>query len=434
MRIVVVGLWHLGVTTAACMAATGARVVATDPDRDTVGRLRDGIPPVEEPGLRELIRAGMVAGRLVFEPDPATAVRDADVVWIAFDTPVDERDEADVEFVWRQTKAVLPFARAEARILVSSQVPIGFTRALRDRKAAPPLARVAYSPENLRLGRAIESFRTPARVIVGTEDSAPDPLLRALFAPFGAELLWMSLESAELTKHALNAFLATSVAFINEIARLAERHGADAKDVERGLKSEPRIGSRAYLSPGPAFAGGTLARDIRFLSERAAAADVQAPLLAAVLASNEEQGRWRQRTVQALVGRLSGACIGVLGLAYKPGTDTLRRSSSLELCRWLAERGTRVRVHDPAVGALPAGLPPGIERVLTPLAACEGAEALIVATPWPDYRALAARQVVAAMTVPRVIDESRFLADTLGADRRIRYVAVGVPLPNPEET
>jgi UDPglucose 6-dehydrogenase len=426
-RVAVVGLWHLGCTTAGCLAAAGFPVVGTDPDAGTVSDLQLARVPVEEPGLSELVRAALAAGALTFTHDGRAAVADADVVWVCFDTPVNERDEADVAWVRDQIESLLPHLRDGTVVLVSSQVPVGFTRALRESTKTTPTVRFAYSPENLRLGHAIESFRRPVRTVVGTETGAADATIAGLLAPFGGDVLWMTLESAEMAKHALNAFLAVSVAFINEVARVCEPHGADAKEVERALKSEPRIGPRAYLSPGPAFAGGTLARDLRALEQLGVSAHVRTPLVCAVLESNAEQSQWLHRTLQAMSGELRGRRIGVLGLAYKPGTNTLRRSSALELCQWLAQRGAEVRAHDPAVAALPSGTDARIHLVGAPLQALSGAEVGVVATPWPEYRQLTPADVLAHMTVPRIIDQARFLADTLGADPRIHYRAVGTP-------
>jgi UDPglucose 6-dehydrogenase len=231
----------------------------------------------------------------------------------------------------------------------------------------------------------------------------------------------MSVASAEMTKHAVNAFLATSVAFINELARLCETVGADAKEVERGLKSEQRIGPRAYLSPGAAFAGGTLARDIGFLRQMAEAAGLPAHLFRGVWESNECQKRWLR---DQLSGVPEGSTVAVLGLTYKPGTDTLRRSGSVELCRWLISRGVRVRAHDPAIGG-------GCEELLdielagTPGEALRDADVAVLATPWPQYRELTAAEIRAAMKRPCLIDPTHFLAGALAAEPGIRYIAAG---------
>ena len=267
MRIVVQGLWHLGSVTAACLAEAGLNVTGLDPDAGVVGHLREGQPPLHEPGLPELVRKGMAARLLSFSTDPAV-VAGADLVWVAFDTPVDDEDRADPGYVERQVETLFPFLRDGAVVLISSQLPVGSTRRLATRFSAVASGRelaFAYSPENLRLGKAIEVFDHPERIIVGTEDRQPHPILAEVLGRFSDRLVWMSLESAEMVKHALNAFLATSVTFINEIASIAEKVGAQASDVEEGLKSEARIGRKAYLKPGAAFAGGTLARDVVFL-------------------------------------------------------------------------------------------------------------------------------------------------------------------------
>jgi UDPglucose 6-dehydrogenase len=234
----------------------------------------------------------------------------------------------------------------------------------------------------------------------------------------------MSVESAEMTKHALNAFLATSVTFINELARLCEAVGADAKEVERGLKSEGRIGPRAYLSPGAAFAGGTLARDVTFLVDFGRRCRVGTPLFQGVLDSNSLHKSWTQERVQHLLGG-SGGVVAVLGLTYKPGTSTLRRSSAVELCTRLQRAGASIRAHDPAVQRLPPELAQVIALCDTPQAALQGADVAVVATEWPDYRTLSADDVVRCMRRPQVIDQTHFLAGTLASDRRITYVATG---------
>jgi UDPglucose 6-dehydrogenase len=304
-------------------------------------------------------------------------------------------------------------------VLISSQVPVGFGRALAADWAKRGVS-VACSPENLRLGQALDCFRKPDRVVIGCEP-ADRAVLTELLAPFGGERVWMSVASAEMTKHAVNAFLATSVAFINELARICEVVGADAKEVERGLKSEQRIGPRAYLSPGAAFAGGTLARDIGFLLELARRHDRPAHLFGGVRLSNECQKNWLRDQLAAVP---AGATVTVLGLTYKPGTDTLRRSGSVELCRWLLARGVKVRAHDPAVKPGVAELV-GIELADTAEAALRGADVGVLATPWPEYRTLTPAQVRRAMKRPRVIDPTHFLAAGLANDPMITYVAAG---------
>jgi UDPglucose 6-dehydrogenase len=424
MRIVVYGLWHLGCVTAACLARSGHAVAAVDPDARVIDDLRRGQPPLHEPGLPELIRAGLASKQLSFHTEASEPLANADVLWVTFDTPVNDQDEAEVASVRARLEEVGSFLKPETLVLLSSQVPVGFTRSLQ-RDWSDKKLHFAYSPENLRLGKAINVFCNPERVVLGVESDANRPRLTELFAPFSSHLEWMSLESAEMTKHALNAFLATSVTFINEVARLCEEVGADAKEVERGLKSEGRIGPRAYLSPGAAFAGGTLARDLRFLVRRGRDARVHTPLWQGVLDSNEVHKNWLRERVEQLLADIEQPIVAVLGLTYKPGTSTLRRSSAIELCRWLHERGVRVRGHDPAVYALPPELHRVLELTSGPLDALNGTHLAVIATEWPSFRALRSADVNARMRQPRVIDPNHFLADVLGVDPRIHYFATG---------
>src|SRR6185503_20055478 len=248
-------------------------------------------------------------------------------------------------------------------------------------------------------------------------------VIARLFAPVTDRIEWMSVESAEMTKHAINAYLATSVAFINEIAVICEQAGADAKEVERGLKTDSRIGPGAYLSPGGAFAGGTLARDLALLDGKAAEFGLRAPLLAGVQESNRAHALWSYRAVTTALGSVTNRRVAVWGLTYKPATDTLRRSLSVELCRMLVRDGAAVAVFDPAVRILPDDL--GVDICADAIGAAASADAIVVGTPWPVFREVTAEALVAVAPRAAVIDPGRFLASTLGADHRVRYIAVG---------
>jgi UDPglucose 6-dehydrogenase len=422
MKVAVHGLWHLGCVTAACLAEGGHHVVGLDPDPGVVRELDAGRLPLHEPGLAELLAAGRAAGRLEFRADPS-ALADVDALWITLDTPVDDDDRADPAVVRRALDAAASALPAGALVVVSSQVPVGFTR---DAARAWPALRFACVPENLRLGRALDAFRRPERVVAGTLDPSARADVARLFAPFTSALEWMGVESAEMTKHALNAFLATSVAFANEVARVCEHVGADAREVERGIRTDPRVGPKAYVSPGAAFAGGTLARDLRYLAAFGARHRVATPLVDGVLASNAAHLAAHRDEVEALLAR-PDAVAAVLGLAYTPGTSTLRRSSAVALCRALHGRGVRVRAHDPAVRALPDELGAAVTLCPTAEDALTGADVAVVATAWPEYRELAPDAVVARMRRPCVVDPARYLEATLGADPRVLYRATGRP-------
>jgi len=425
MKVAVQGLWHLGSVTAACLAAAGHEVAGFDADADVVLRLAQGVPPVSEPGLPELVCSGIGTGKLRFSSSHET-LAGAQVLWVTYDTPVDADDVADVEFVVREVQRSLPFLSEGTLVLISSQLPVGSISRLE--KAAAELCpakklRFACSPENLRLGKALEVFNRPDRVVMGVRTSADRELLAELMRSITSSIEWMSVESAEMTKHAINAFLATSVAFANEIATLCERTGADAKEVERGLKTESRIGPKAYLSPGAAFAGGTLARDIGFLTHIGEKEDVPTRLLGSVKKSNDEHKLWPRRKLQYLFETLRDLPIAVLGLTYKPGTDTLRRSLSVELCEWLITQGVRLRVHDPAVKALPAHWARNVEQCGSAEACLDSAKVVVVATEWPEYKNL--NLPARSQDDPLVVlDANRFLAHLAGRVG-VKHFAVG---------
>jgi UDPglucose 6-dehydrogenase len=427
MKVCVFGLWHLGTVTAACLASRGHDVTGVDPDPSVIDRLAHGTPPLYEPGLEDLVKSGLASGQLRFTSDTAV-VADADVVWITSDTPVDGDDRADVDSVVRGAVGIFRHLRDGALMLISSQLPVGTTRRLEDLfkdAAAGRTVGFAYSPENLRLGQAIDVFTRPDRVIAGVRSQKDRETIAELLRPFTDRIEWMSVESAEMTKHALNAFLATSVTFINEIAALCEQVGAQATEVARGLKTESRIGPKAYLSPGGAFAGGTLARDIVFLSQLGERLDVPVHLLASVKTSNDAHRQWAQRRLSQRLGTVEGKTIAVWGLTYKPGTDTLRRSSAVELCQWLTEHRAIVRAHDPAITSLPMDIAPFIDLAKDAATATEGASALVIATPWPEYHQVPADVVLSRMKRPLVFDASRFLGATLGKHPGVEYVSVG---------
>jgi UDPglucose 6-dehydrogenase len=428
MEVAVAGLWHLGSVTAACLASAGFKVQAYDPNHETIARLLGTCPPVAEPGLEELIRGSIETEKLHFSADPAV-IQNAEVLWITFDTPVDEEDCADVDSVIDHVTSLFPYVRPGAMILISSQLPVGSTARLEALyQVAHPqgTARFACIPENLRLGNAIEAFTRAERYVVGIRWPQDRSVIEKLLAPFTRRIEWMTRESAEMTKHGINAFLAMSVAFINELATLCEQVGADAREVERGLKSDPRIGSRAYLKPGAAFAGGTLARDITFLIEQGKAHGLLFRLFEGVQKSNQAHKNWACQRLRELLQPLAGRRIGILGLAYKPGTNTLRRSAALETCSWLGARGVRIQAYDPAINELPPDVA-GIAHLCSCAEeAIRAADAVVIFTPWPDFRRLSAENLVDWAARPLVLDANGHLADRLAHDPRVRYFTVGV--------
>jgi UDPglucose 6-dehydrogenase len=428
MRVCVFGLWHLGSVTAACVASKGHEVIGLDYDKNTVAQLSLGKPPLFEPGLPELVEKGLGDGSLRFTTDAQEALKDCDVVWVTFDTPVDAHDVADVESVVGHVSGIFNLIPDRCTVIVSSQVPVGTTQRLQSEFTSRFPGKTVWfacSPENLRLGSSIKVFTEPDRIVVGVDSTEAKAALLKLFAPISLKLEWMSVASAEMVKHATNAFLATSVSFINEIATLCEYTGADAKEVERGLKSEARIGPKAYLGPGSAFAGGTLARDIMYLSSIAESYRFPAHLLRSVAISNSNHKDWMYRRLKDSLGDLNGLRVCIWGLTYKPGTDTLRRSSSVELCKRIAAEGAQVIGFDPAVKVLPEELSGVISLGSTPLDAARGAHAIAISTEWPEFREVSMQQVAAVMSNVMVLDPNRSLFNQWSGIEGVRYLSVG---------
>ncbi len=428
MKVCVLGLWHLGSVTAACLASVGHDVTGLDSNSGIVEKLQKVEPPVSEPGLDDLIREGINADRLRFSTNAKIAISSAEVLWVTYDTPVDKNDQADVEFVFEEVLKLLSFLSIDTTVLVSSQLPVGSIRRFEDisaEKYPEKNIRFAYSPENLRLGKSLDVFLHPDRVIIGVRRQEDREILNRLLGPITDNILWMGVESAEMTKHAINAFLGMSITFINEIASICENIGADAREVETGLKSETRIGPAAYLSPGAAFAGGTLARDIEFLKDIGSSNNLVNPLISAVRKSNDEHKKWIQRRLFAVLGGLKDKRVAVWGLTYKPGTNTLRRSLSVEMCNWLQEQGAEIAVHDPSKCELPDNWLGDVVRSKTPLEALEGACALVIATQWPEYREINVSDVENIAGQFAVFDSNRFLSD-FNKSPVISYYSVGV--------
>jgi UDPglucose 6-dehydrogenase len=428
VKIGVFGLWHLGCVTAAALAKLGHQVTGSDEDAARVELLRRGQAPVLEPGLDALLQRGLGSGRLDFAGPPAEAMRHVELLWIAADTPVDDSGHAAAGELIESVERLLPTLAAARLVVVSSQLPAGSVRQL-ERAAArdPRTVHIGFAccPENLRLGSAIGDFLHPARIIAGVRSAADRDLLQPVLDTIGAPIEWMSIESAEMTKHAINAFLAASVTFANELAMLCEAAGADAKEVERGLKTDARIGMRAYLAPGDGFSGGTLERDLAFLSGAAQRAGVPVPLLESVQLSNALHRKWVQQKLTGLFGNLAHTTVAVWGLTYKPGTDTLRRSPAVELCDWMLHQGARVHVHDPAVRQFPERWSGSVLRFEQPLEALRHAQALVMATAWPVYHGFSREQLLECSEPLVVLDANHVMPQLLGSDGRLTYIAVG---------
>jgi len=426
LQISVVGLWHLGSVTASCLAYKGFKVIAFDHDENIINNFNKGILPIFEPGLEELININKTKGTLSFSFNPET-LSDSELIWVTYDTPVNDQDIADVEFVINNTIALFPYFKENSVVLISSQLPVGSISYLESiflNKFPDKNVSFACSPENLRLGKAIDVFMNPDRIIVGIRDEEAKNKINKILSCITENIIWMKVESAEMTKHALNAFLATSVVFINELAVLCEHVGASASEVEQGLKSELRIGRKAYLRPGSAFDGGTLARDVTYLVEKEIEHNLSTIFFSSILKSNENHKNWVVNKITAEFPSLKDKKIGILGLTYKPGTNTLRRSTAIEICNLLHKKGAKISAFDPAITNLPSNLANFItlESVIDDVII--GKDALIVATEWPVFKELRTFDFSSLTNDLLIFDANSFLQNELNIPG-IRYISIG---------
>jgi UDPglucose 6-dehydrogenase len=426
IQISVVGLWHLGSVTASCLAEKGFKVKAYDHDETIINNFNKGVLPIFEPGLEDLININKKKGTLSFSSD-LLSISNSDLIWVTYDTPVNDQDIADVEFVINNTIALFPYFKQDSIVLISSQLPVGSINYLENiflNKFPDRNVSFTCSPENLRLGKAIDVFMNPDRIIVGIRNEKAKTKLNNILSTISENIIWMKVESAEMTKHALNAFLATSVVFINELAVLCEHVGASANEVEQGLKSELRIGKKAYLRPGSAFDGGTLARDLTYLVEKEIEHNLSSIFFSSILQSNESHKSWVVNKISAEFPSLKGKKIGILGLTYKPGTNTLRRSTAIEICNLLHKKGAKITAFDPSIKNLPSNL----ENFITLESVIDdvfiGKDAVIVATEWPVFKELRTFDFSRLTNELLIFDANSFLQNELNIPG-IRYITIG---------
>ena len=420
--VTVVGAGYVGLTTAACLARMGHQVVCTDVNEPRITGLQRGQMPIREPGLGELVRAGLASARLSFVCGSAEAAARADFVFLCVPTPSGPDGGTDLSYLEAATSEVRSSLRPGAVVVNKSTAPAGTARML-DRVLRRADVSVASNPEFLRQGSAVQDFLNPDRIVVGAADITVAERVVGLYASIDAPVLVTDPASAETIKYAANAFLATKLSFSNAVAALCEAVGADVDDVLVGMGYDRRIG-RDYLRPGPGWGGSCLPKDTRALIAGASSAGYDFALLRSVVEANEAQFA---RIVDKVACRvaLPGARIALLGLAFKAGTDDLRDSPSLEIARRLVAAGAVVQAYDPAVCASAATEEAGIVVAGDAYAACDGAAALVVATEWDEFRHLDFGRVARVMADLHVID-ARNLLDRVDLERRgFTYSGVG---------
>lgn len=355
MKICVYGLYHLGIVTSSCLAEKNFHIIGLDNDKKIIEDLKLGIAPLYEPKLNNLIKKGIKNKKLFFTSNTSFALSNIKVLWVCFDTPI-INGKPNVKYIEKKIKKILPYLKTNTIVLISSQISIGFIKKLKNysyRYFPKKNIYFSYSPENLRLGDAIKKFLKPDRIVVGVDSLHSKKILKKLFLSVTNKIEWMTIESAEMTKHAINSFLATSIIFINEITRVCKKVGANVIEVERGLKTDLRIGSKAYLSSGGPLTGETLLRDVNYLRTKTKKYNLSIPLLSSIIISNNEYKKEIYNYIKKKFINLSGIKFAFWGIAYKPGTSEIRGSLNLEICNWLLNKGAKVNLYDPFVKLLP---------------------------------------------------------------------------------
>ncbi|GAB4369970.1 MAG: UDP-glucose/GDP-mannose dehydrogenase family protein [Kiloniellaceae bacterium] len=433
-----VGTGYVGLVSGACFSEFGTEVVCIDKDAAKIKRLEDGEIPIFEPGLDVLVSNNRQAGRLTFTTDLKGAVAGADAVFIAVGTPSGRTGgEADLSYVYDAVREVAAALDGYTVVVNKSTVPVGTGRAVERiiREVNPKAAfDVVSNPEFLREGAAINDFMRPDRVIIGAETDRAREVMRALYRPLyliETPILFTTLETAELTKYAGNAFLAMKITFINEIADLCEKVGADVHDVARGIGLDGRIG-RKFLHPGPGYGGSCFPKDTLALIHTAQKAGAPVRIIETVADINARRKKaMAARIVAACDGTVQGKTVAILGVTFKPNTDDMRDAPSLDIVPALLEQGARVRAFDPEGMAQARPLLPGVEWCKNAYEAMTGADAVAILTEWNEFRGLDVERIKSLMKAPVMVDLRNVYnpADMVAAG--FRYSSVGRPLSLP---
>jgi UDPglucose 6-dehydrogenase len=438
MKITMIGTGYVGLVSGACFAEVGNDVVCFDVDARKVGVLNGGGIPIHEPGLAEMVARNRAAGRLRFTTDAAESVAHGRVQFIAVGTPPDEDGSADLQHVVAAARTVGRHMREHRIVVDKSTVPVGTADAVRsaiaaalaERKAKIPFT-VVSNPEFLKEGAAIEDFMRPDRVVIGADDEEATRVMRALYAPFQRNherLIVMDVRSAELTKYAANAMLATRISFMNEFANLAEQLGADIEHVRRGIGADPRIGYH-FLYPGVGYGGSCFPKDVKAVIKTARDAGLELRLLEAVERVNEAQKRVLPAKIERRFGaNLAGRRFALWGLAFKPNTDDMREAPSRVLIGELLARGAAVCAYDPAAMDEARRIYAGESRIsfaASPLAAADSADALVVVTEWKEFRSPDFDGLKARLKQPVILDGRNLYDPALVRGAGFEYFGIG---------
>jgi UDPglucose 6-dehydrogenase len=427
-NIAVAGAGYVGLVTGACFADLGNAVTCIDVDEARIAQLRSGSVPIYEPGLEELISRNVAAGRLRFTGDYADAVNGAQFAFIAVGTPSGVSGEADMRYCHSAARSIAQSMAGPLTIINKSTMPIGsgdsIAGIVREGLRGPWAFSVVSNPEFLREGSAVNDFFHPDRVVLGAIDRSAAEVVAELYRPLKAPVLITDVRTAEMVKYASNAFLATKISFINEIAAICEQLGADVTDVARGMGYDTRIG-RGFLDAGLGYGGSCFPKDVRALEYMASLHGCHPQLLRAVIEINRDMRRLVIQKLRTYLGSLTGRSIGVLGLAFKPNTDDLRDAPAIEVIHLLEIEGATVRAYDPAAMTQARALLPQVTFCADPYELAAGCEALVLTTEWNEFRELDMERIRAAMRTPVLLDARNIYDPVEMAALGFSYVGVG---------
>lgn len=405
----IIGLWHLGSVIAVSWAKLGYKVIGFDYDKKRIENFKQNKPPIFEPGLEDEIKDLTEKGLLSFTYN-IKDLSECDFVFLTYDTPVRDDDSSDTSILKKSVKDVRGVMKDNSILIVSSQSPVGYCEELRNLlKKKNKTLELAYSPENLRLGEAIECYLNPGRIILGTASKDTEEKCVELFKNITDDILTMSLESSEMVKHGINSFLSTSIVFANHIADLCEEKGANITDVIKGMKSDVRIGQKAYLAPGIGFSGGTLGRDLKVLESVNNESDGYARLFEFIHKTNFERKKVIVKKIEKILKKLKGKNIGILGLTYKPGTSTLRRSLPLEIVDLLIKSKAKVKVFDPKADYSELTFKPKFKIENSIEAVADKSDMFVILTDWPDFKNYDWSKIISSMNSKNFLDAKNFL-------------------------
>ncbi len=436
MRLTIFGTGYVGLVTGACLADVGHHVLCIDVDAAKIARLRAGDIRIFEPGLAAVVERNVAAGTLEFTTDATAAVAHGPVQMIAVGTPPDESGAADLQYVLAVADTIAAHADGHKVVVVKSTVPVGTSVKVAERLAAANASDFSFdvvsNPEFLKEGSAVGDFLKPDRIIVGAASERARAVMHEIYEPFNRShdrMLYVDVRSAELTKYAANAMLATKISFINEMANLAERLGADIEQVRRGIGADQRIGYH-FIYPGAGYGGSCFPKDVQALLRTAGELDYAAPLIAAVEAVNNRQKHTLFEKLRAELGDLGGKTIAVWGLAFKPNTDDVREAPSRALLEALWQAGAKVRAYDPVAAheiARIYGPRPDLVLVSDKYAALDGADALAICTEWQQFRAPDFDEMASRLGSRIIVDGRNLYVPERLSDLGWTYLSVGRP-------